>query len=73
VNVAPVITHRFTFSAAGVAQGFDTAARAAQTGAIKVMFDMQQQQQLEEAEGAVAAEGAGAVAAEGAVAAAHVL
>jgi hypothetical protein len=35
-----MITHRFPFSAAGVAQGFDTAARAAQTGAIKVMFDL---------------------------------
>jgi hypothetical protein len=40
-----MITHRFAFSAAGVAQGFETAARAEQTGAIKVMFDMQQQQE----------------------------
>ncbi|KAF6254933.1 hypothetical protein COO60DRAFT_273498 [Scenedesmus sp. NREL 46B-D3] len=48
VDVAPMITHRFAFSAAGVAQGFDTAARAAQTGAIKVMFDLQQQQQQQQ-------------------------
>ncbi|WIA20572.1 hypothetical protein OEZ85_004961 [Tetradesmus obliquus] len=50
VHVAPMITHRFPFSAAGVAEGFDTAARAAQTGAIKVMFDLQQQQQQQQEE-----------------------
>ena len=41
VDVLPLITHRFGFSAEEVRQGFDTAARAAQTKAIKVMFDMQ--------------------------------
>jgi threonine dehydrogenase-like Zn-dependent dehydrogenase len=48
VDVAPMITHRYPFSASGVAEGFDTAARAAQTGAIKVMFDLQQQEQQEQ-------------------------
>ena len=32
----PMITHRFGFSAKDVDAAFDTAARAAQTGAIKV-------------------------------------
>lgn len=41
VDVLPLITHRFGFSAEEVRQGFDTAARAAQTKAIKVMFDME--------------------------------
>ena len=41
VDVLPLITHRFGFSAEGVRRGFDTAARAAETKAIKVMFDMQ--------------------------------
>lgn len=43
VDVLPLITHRFGFSAEEVRQGFDTAARAAQTKAIKVMFDMQRE------------------------------
>ena len=40
VDVRPLITHRFGFSAEGVRQGFDTAMRAAETKAIKVMFNM---------------------------------
>ena len=36
VDVMPMITHRFSFSAKDVDAAFDTAARAAQTGAIKV-------------------------------------
>ena len=39
-DVLPMITHRFDFSAAGVAAGFDTATRSAATGAIKVMFSL---------------------------------
>lgn len=42
VDVAPMITHRFGFTVKDVAEGFDTAARAAATGAIKVMFDLAQ-------------------------------
>lgn len=41
VNVKPLITHRFKFTASDVAKGFDTAARADQTGAIKVMFNLE--------------------------------
>lgn len=40
VNVQPLITHRFRFDKAGVAGGFDTAARSAETKAIKVMFNL---------------------------------
>lgn len=40
VDVKPLITHRFGFSGAGVAQGFETAHRADQTGAVKVMFNL---------------------------------
>lgn len=40
VNVLPMITHRFGFSEGGIADGFDTAARSAQTKAIKVMFNL---------------------------------
>ncbi len=40
VNVKPMITHRFGFTEGGVADGFDTAARSAQTKAIKVMFNL---------------------------------
>ena len=36
VDVMPMITHRFGFSAKEMDSAFDTAARAAQTGAIKV-------------------------------------
>ncbi len=36
VDVMPMITHRFGFSAAGVADGFDCAARSAETKAVKV-------------------------------------
>lgn len=40
VDVLPLITHRYGFSADDVRQGFDTAAHAAETGAIKVMFNL---------------------------------
>ena len=40
VDVLPLITHRYGFSAEDVRQGFDTAARAAETDAIKVMFNL---------------------------------
>ena len=40
VDVAPMITHRFGFSEKEVHAAFDCAARAAQTGAIKVMFNL---------------------------------
>ena len=40
VDVNPMITHRFGFSAKEIDAGFDTAARAAVTGAIKVMFNL---------------------------------
>ena len=36
VDVKPMITHRFAFDRDGVADGFDCAARSAQTKAIKV-------------------------------------
>ena len=36
VDVMPMITHRYGFSAKDMDAAFDTAARAAQTGAIKV-------------------------------------
>ncbi len=36
VDVKPMITHRFAFDKDGVADGFDCAARSAQTKAIKV-------------------------------------
>lgn len=36
VDVMPMITHRFGFSATGVADGFDCAARSAETKAVKV-------------------------------------
>lgn len=41
VDVNPMITHRFGFSAKEVDAAFDTAARAATTGAIKVMFNLE--------------------------------
>jgi L-iditol 2-dehydrogenase len=40
VDVKPMITHRFAFDKDGVADGFDCAARSAQTKAIKVMFNL---------------------------------
>ncbi|KAK9843226.1 hypothetical protein WJX74_008897 [Apatococcus lobatus] len=40
VDVTPLITHRFGFTAADVAAAFDTASRASETGAIKVMFNL---------------------------------
>lgn len=40
IDVLPLITHRFGFSAPEVAQGFDTAYRSGETGAIKVMFNI---------------------------------
>lgn len=40
VDVHPLITHRFGFNAKDVAAGFDTAARADVTNAIKVMFNL---------------------------------
>lgn len=41
VDVMPMITHRFGFSEAGVKDGFDTAARSAETKAIKVRIYLQ--------------------------------
>eukprot|EP00775_Hariotina_reticulata_P005550 gene5550-5786_t len=43
VDVMPLITHRFSFTPKDVAEGFFTAAHADRTGAIKVMFNMEQQ------------------------------
>ncbi|KAK9807644.1 hypothetical protein WJX72_005195 [[Myrmecia] bisecta] len=40
VDVKPLITHRFGFSESELLQGFDTAYRAAETKAIKVMFNL---------------------------------
>ena len=40
VDVTPLITHRFGFTAGDVAAAFDTASRASETGAIKVMFNL---------------------------------
>ena len=40
VDVKPMITHRFGFSADQIAAGFDTAVRSRDTGAIKVMFNL---------------------------------
>ena len=40
VDVRPLVTHRFPFSAEGIAAGFGTAATAAASGAIKVMFNL---------------------------------
>eukprot|EP00887_Chlorella_sp_A99_P001759 scaffold19.g1759.t1 len=42
VDVRPLITHRFAFTKAGVADGFETAhlADQASTGAVKVMFNL---------------------------------
>ena len=39
IDLMPMITHRQPFSAEGVAKGFDIASRAAETGAVKVMFN----------------------------------
>jgi hypothetical protein len=47
VDVAPMITHRFGFSENEVHAAFDCAARAAQTGAIKVMFTMVPEEELD--------------------------
>ena len=41
VDVNPMITHRFGFSAKEVDAAFDTALRAATNGAIKVMFNLE--------------------------------
>ncbi len=38
VDVRPLITHRFGWSAEGLQQGFHTALNHDKTGAIKVMF-----------------------------------
>jgi len=40
INVKPLITHRFGFSQRDVLEGFGTAHRADETGAIKVMFNI---------------------------------
>jgi L-iditol 2-dehydrogenase len=40
INIEPLVTHRFGFSAEDVAKGFDTALRSAETKAIKVMFNL---------------------------------
>ena len=47
VDVAPMITHRFGFSENEVHAAFDCAARAAQTGAIKVMFSLVPEEELD--------------------------
>lgn len=39
IDCKPLITHRFGFSQDDVINGFDTAAAAGKTGAIKVMFN----------------------------------
>ena len=39
IDCEPLITHRFGFSQDDIITGFDTAAAAAKTGAIKVMFN----------------------------------
>ena len=39
IDCEPLITHRFGFSEKEIVTGFDTAAAAAKTGAIKVMFN----------------------------------
>lgn len=38
IPTEPLITHRFGFSEGGILKGFETAAAATRTGAIKVMF-----------------------------------
>lgn len=43
VDVKPMITHRFGFSEKEVHAAFDCAARAGQTGAIKVMFNLDEE------------------------------
>ncbi|KAK9814757.1 hypothetical protein WJX72_011022 [[Myrmecia] bisecta] len=40
VDVLPLITHRFSFDEDSLAAAFDTAARAAETKSIKVMFNL---------------------------------
>lgn len=39
INCEPLITHRFGFSEKDIITGFETAAAAGRTGAIKVMFN----------------------------------
>ena len=39
IDCEPLITHRFGFSQDDIITGFDTAAAAGKTGAIKVMFN----------------------------------
>ena len=39
INCEPLITHRFGFSEKDIITGFETAAAAGKTGAIKVMFN----------------------------------
>jgi threonine dehydrogenase-like Zn-dependent dehydrogenase len=39
INCEPLITHRFGFSEKDIINGFETAAAAGKTGAIKVMFN----------------------------------
>lgn len=39
VDVAPLVTHRFGWSPAALAAGFDAAVHSERTGAIKVMFE----------------------------------
>lgn len=40
VDVLPMISHRLGFSEEDVAKGFDIAQRAAETKAVKVMFNL---------------------------------
>ena len=39
IDCEPLITHRFGFSEKDIISGFETAAAAGKTGAIKVMFN----------------------------------
>lgn len=39
IDCEPLITHRFGFSEKDIVKGFETAAAAGKTGAIKVMFN----------------------------------
>jgi L-iditol 2-dehydrogenase len=40
IDAKPLITHRFGFNAKDVLEGFETASKPDQTGAIKVMFNI---------------------------------
>lgn len=40
IDLAPMISHRFPFTAQGMSEGFECARNADQTKAIKVMFQI---------------------------------